>query len=193
MKLPRKLLKRITFICLALTTALLLLVTESVSTAQIRVPVAEPFPTPVTTPSPSPSPTRIPAVEPFPTPVATPSPSPSPNEVTSGTFPVSLGGTWLLPVPTTNTGLARPIVANPDVATVPYRESRSIPVLVNDSGESLTITGVTRGVDGAITRANPDGTVSYMFRGNRNTDRFSYTIKDRYGRTATGTVFIELY
>jgi Bacterial Ig domain len=170
MKFPRKLLKRITFICLALTTALLLLVTQSVSTAQTRIPAAEPFPIPVTTPS----------------------PSPSPNEVTSGTFPVSLGGTWLLPVPTTNTGLARPIVANPDVATVPYRESRSIPVLANDSGESLTVIDATKGIDGAITRANSDGTVSYTFRGNRNTDRFSYTIRDRYGRTATGIVFIEL-
>ena len=189
MKFPRKLLKRITFVCLALTTALLLLVTESVSIAQTRIPAAEPFPT--LTPSPSPSPTTIPAAEPFPT--LTPSPSPSPSGVTSGTFPINLGGTWLLPVPTTDAGLAKPIVANPDVATVPYRESRSIPVLANDSGDGLTITGVTRGIDGAITRANPDSTISYMFRGNRNTDRFSYTIKDRYGRTATGTVFIELY
>ncbi|MEG4249352.1 Ig-like domain-containing protein [Microcoleus sp. Pol10D4] len=95
-------------------------------------------------------------------------------------------------MPTTDMGSARPIVANPDVATVPYRESRSIPVLANDSGESLTVIDATKGIDGAITRANSDGTVSYTFRGNRNTDRFSYTIRDRYGRTATGIVFIEL-
>jgi Bacterial Ig domain len=184
MKLPRKLLKRITFLCLALTTVFLLLVTESVSKAQTRVPSAEPFPT-ITS---SPSPTRTPAPEPFPT--LTPSPSLSPSGVTSGNFPISLGGTWLLPVPTTDAGLAKPIVANPDVATVPYEESRSIPVLSNDLGEGLTIIEVSQS-EGGTTEINADGTITYGSVGD-SPDRFSYKIRDRYGRTATGMVFIEL-
>jgi hypothetical protein len=156
MKFPRRLLKIITFVCVALVTALLLVVMDSTSIAQVnRTPGGEIFPDPVTTP---------------------------------------LGGTWLLPVPTTNAGLSRPIIANSDVANVPYRESRSIPVLSNDSGEGLTIVEVGQTVNGN-TRINSDGTITYSFDPSRNsnTDRFRYTIRDRYGRTATGIVFIELF
>lgn len=170
MKLSRKLLNKITFFCLALTTALLVIVVGTNSTAQIiRNPSGETFP------------------------------EPSPDSPTftirdgSGRTSARLGGTWLVPVPINETRLDRPIAANPDVATVPYEEPRSIPVLTNDTGENLTVIEVTKGIDGAITSINSDGTVNYSFEGNRNTDRFSYTIRDRYGKTATATVFIELF
>ena len=152
MKLSRRLLKKITFICLALMTALLLVVLDSASIAQVnRTPGGEIFPD-----------------------------------------PVSLGGTWLLPVQTANAQLAKPIVANPDVATVPYEESRSIPVLSNDLGEGLTIIEVGQSEYGTG-RINPDGTITYRsVIGFQGIDRFSYTIRDRYGRTATGVVFIDI-
>jgi hypothetical protein len=174
MRIPRRLLKTITFVCFALVTALLLVVMDSTSIAQVnRTPGGEIFPDPVTTPSPSPT-FRI--------------------RDGAGRTSVRLEGTWLLPVPTANANLSIPIVANPDVATVPYEQSRSIPVLSNDLGEGLTIIEVSRS-DAGTTKINSDGTITYSFDPSRNsnTDRFSYTIRDRYGRTATGVVFIELF
>lgn len=150
MRFSRKLLKRLRFVCLALLTALLLVVMDSASIAQVnRTPGGEIFPD-----------------------------------------PVNLGGTWLLPVPTASAQLAKPIVANPDVATVPYEGSRSIPILSNDLGEGLTIIEVSQS-EGGTTEINPDGTVTYGSVGD-SPDRFSYKIRDRYGRTATGVVFIEI-
>jgi hypothetical protein len=167
MKASRNLLKQMTFICLALITTLCVIMLGSKSTAQtIRVPGAEPFPTP--------SPTQR-------------------VEITQENQMVTLGGTWLLPVPTNDIDLTTPVIANPDVATIPYSTRRLISVLKNDVGTGLEIVSVTEGVNGGQTSLGSNGTILYLSRRyNSKNDRFSYTIRDRSGKTSIGKVLVEL-
>jgi hypothetical protein len=83
--------------------------------------------------------------------------------------------------------------ANTDVATVNEDSApNTINVLANDSilpdsGETLTITGVTQGTNGAVSFTAGD--VSYTPNVNFfGSDSFTYTISDGNGGTAIGTV-----
>jgi hypothetical protein len=87
----------------------------------------------------------------------------------------------------------QPPVAIPDTASTDEDVAVSIAVLANDTdpdGDALTVTGVTRGANGAVT-INPNGTVTYTpaphFFGS---DSFTYDISDGQGGTATGTVTV---
>ncbi|MGA9379582.1 MAG: hypothetical protein WBV73_12505 [Phormidium sp.] len=215
MRFPRKLLKKMTFVCLALVTALLLVVIQSISTGQpVRTPNGEILPAqPVSTPNgeilPA-QPVSTPNGEILPAqPVRTPNgeilpaqPVSTPNGETLPAQPVRTPNrkilpaqpVWLLPV-TTNPSLSRPIVANPDVATIPFGESRKISVLTNDIGKNLTLISVEKGRsrNGCPINTNSDGTITYgKCQPNFFSDSFIYKIKDSYGKTASGTVFVEI-
>ena len=86
----------------------------------------------------------------------------------------------------------RPPVAVDDAATTPFGQPVTVNVLANDSdpdGDALTITGVTAPANGSVV-AN-GSTITYTpalrFTG---TDRFTYTIDDGRGGSATANVTI---
>ncbi|MCU1353455.1 MAG: repeat-containing protein [Acidimicrobiales bacterium] len=62
-------------------------------------------------------------------------------------------------------------------------------VLDNDLGSALRVTGFGRPDRGTVTTSAPDGRFVYTpLTGYRGPDRFSYTVTDRFGRTATAHV-----
>lgn len=86
--------------------------------------------------------------------------------------------------------LAAAPAALPDAATVGVGSSAtSIDVLANDSGEAITLTGVTVPAHGTATI---DGDMIHYTPsvGYRGTDAFTYTIEDAAGATATATVSV---
>jgi hypothetical protein len=85
-----------------------------------------------------------------------------------------------------------PIAVNDSYTTLfntPLSETIT-PVLTNDTGNTLTVTGHTNPAHGSVT-LNADGTFLYTPNtGFSGTDSFDYTITDSFGRTATATVTI---
>ncbi|HVT32239.1 MAG TPA: Ig-like domain-containing protein [Rhodanobacteraceae bacterium] len=86
----------------------------------------------------------------------------------------------------------RPPVAVDDAATTPFATPVAISVLANDSdpdGDPLTISGVTSPANGSVSAAG--GTITYTpalrFTG---IDRFTYTIDDGRGGSATANVTV---
>jgi serine protease AprX len=107
-----------------------------------------------------------------------------------------IGGSFALdistPLPAVNSN--NPPVANGDGATVNENSSaNSIYVLDNDSdpdGDSLTITGVTQGSNGAVV-TNEQSYVTYMPKSDfYGSDSFTYSISDGNGGTDTATVAV---
>ncbi len=75
-----------------------------------------------------------------------------------------------------------------DAATTPARTPVVIPVLANDTGEGLTVIGVTQPANGGAA-ANADGAITYTPAANfAGTDSFTYTIRDAFGQTDSATV-----
>ncbi len=75
-----------------------------------------------------------------------------------------------------------------DAATTPARTPVVIPVLANDSGEGLTVIGLTQPANGGAA-VNVDGTITYTPAANfAGTDAFIYTIRDTFGQTDSATV-----
>ncbi|RYX80611.1 tandem-95 repeat protein [bacterium] len=103
------------------------------------------------------------------------------------------GGTDTATVTVTVTPVNDPPTANDDSATVNENSAATvINVLVNDSilpdtGETLTVTGITQPANGAATLVG--GVVRYQpNRSFDGTDTFTYTISDGNGGTDTATV-----
>jgi uncharacterized repeat protein (TIGR01451 family) len=66
----------------------------------------------------------------------------------------------------------------------------TVPVLDNDNGTALRVTGATNGAHGTVV-VNPDGTVRYTpATGFSGTDTFTYTAIDAAGQTYTRTVTV---
>src|SRR5205807_1576670 len=103
------------------------------------------------------------------------------------------GGTATAPVTVTgNPGNDAP-VARDDAAATDEDTAVTVNVLANDTdvdGDALTVTGVTQGAHGAVV-LNTDGTLTYAPGANFNgIDRFTYTVSDGHGGTATATVTV---
>ncbi|UCD37354.1 MAG: tandem-95 repeat protein [Fidelibacterota bacterium] len=86
-----------------------------------------------------------------------------------------------------------PPVAVDDDAVTDEDTPVTVDVLANDSdpeGDALSVSGVTQGVNGAVT-LNSDGTVTYTPSADFNgTDSFGYTVSDGNGGTDDGAVMI---
>jgi hypothetical protein len=109
-----------------------------------------------------------------------------------------------------------PPVANNDTVTVRYGQSATINVLANDTGsngDKLTVTNVTQSKENRTKVVlNPDGTITYFSVNSEGlppgtripapecsplgpcsySDSFTYTISNRKGGTATGTVNVTI-
>ncbi|WP_224372498.1 Ig-like domain-containing protein [Hyalangium versicolor] len=119
------------------------------------------------------------------------------NGTTTFTYTISdgFGGTATATVTVTVTPVNDPPTAVNDTATVAEDSSATvINVLANDStapdtGETLTITGVTQPANGTVTftASNVSFTPAANFNG---TTTFTYTISDGKGGTATATVTV---
>ncbi|MFL5344259.1 MAG: beta strand repeat-containing protein, partial [Hyalangium sp.] len=119
------------------------------------------------------------------------------NGTTSFTYTISdgNGGTATATVTVTVTPVNDPPTANNDTATVAEDSAATvINVLANDSiapdtGETLTITGVTQPANGLVTFTATN--VSFKPAANFNgTTSFTYTISDGNGGSATATVTV---
>ena len=85
-------------------------------------------------------------------------------------------------------------VASADTVSIPVGTSVTIAVLTNDTdpdGNPLTITAVTQGAHGTVTRQTTSVTYTpaATFVG---TDSFTYTITDGQGASATATVTVNV-
>jgi hypothetical protein len=102
------------------------------------------------------------------------------------------GGTATASVTVTVTLGNHPPVANADTASTPRKTAVTINVLANDSdpdGDALTITAVTQGAHGTVTKTSTN--VTYKTATNYSgTDRFTYTITDGHGAYATAPVTV---
>ncbi|HEY6094691.1 MAG TPA: cadherin-like domain-containing protein [Gallionellaceae bacterium] len=91
-------------------------------------------------------------------------------------------------------GNVAPVAAN-DVAATRMNMALNINVLANDTdpdGDTLSVASVTQGMRGAVS-INQNGTVNYSPATNfTGRDKFSYTIKDGYGNTATASVTVKV-
>jgi len=103
------------------------------------------------------------------------------------------GGTSTATVTVTVTSVNDNPTANPDTLTVAANSGATVvDVLTNDSiapdsGETLTVTGVTQGANGAVTLTG--GVVTYSPNpGFVGSDTFTYTMSDGNGGSAIGTV-----
>lgn len=87
-----------------------------------------------------------------------------------------------------------PVAVNDQVGIL-KGQGININVLSNDSdpeGDSLRVTAVSQGMMGDVS-INSDGTVRYQHRpGSSGDDRFTYTITDSAGNTATATVTVTI-
>ncbi|WP_445635988.1 Ig-like domain-containing protein [Nostoc sp. DSM 114161] len=83
-------------------------------------------------------------------------------------------------------------VANPDTSQTGYFQAVTIPVLNNDrdpDGDAINVISFTQGTNGRVSRA--DDPKSLIYQPNRDfsgEDKFTYTIEDTKGATATATV-----
>ena len=88
-----------------------------------------------------------------------------------------------------------PPVAIDDEVPTPVDGPVTIAVLGNDrdpDSDPLTVVAVTQPLGGTVV-LNPDGTLTYTpHPGFRGPDTFTYTLSDRHGRTATGTVRVSV-
>lgn len=83
-------------------------------------------------------------------------------------------------------------VAVDDFVTVGPNTITMIPVLANDSdpeGDALRVVSATKPVDG-ILEMRDDGIIYTPTRQGFYTDRFTYTVQDRFGSSATATVVV---
>jgi hypothetical protein len=82
--------------------------------------------------------------------------------------------------------------ATGDTISVNEDSSVVIDVLMNDSGDGLSVTSVTNGAMGSVT-INADGTLTYApQRDAHGNDSFSYTITDSAGRTSIASVSVQV-
>ncbi len=85
------------------------------------------------------------------------------------------------------------VTAYGGTATTTEYGQTTVPVLnlsSDTTGSTLTVSSVTQGADGSVVN-NGNGTVTYTPNANfSGTDSFTYTVKDQYGNTSTGTVSV---
>jgi len=149
-------------------------------------PTPTPIPTPESEPTPAPEsePTPAPESEPTPAPESKPTPAPE-SEPTSEPEPASE------PTPTPTPEPDLPIARN-DEDFVGIEGSTFISVLSNDSDPAegtLEIIEVTSGQFGQ-TEISDGGIIYYHSGEGTSRDRFTYTIQNEAGETATASVFI---
>ena len=156
-------------------------------------------PTPTRTPTPSPTATRT--VTPSPTTTRTATPSPTATR-TPALSPTATRTPTLTRTPTATlraspTATASPtgaaLVAPALTATTPAGVPVVIPVPGTGTAGDLTVIAVTQGAEGTVV-INPGGaSLTYTPRfGFVGTDRFTYTIANRQGRSAIGTVTVRV-
>ncbi len=127
----------------------------------------------------------------------TPNPGYSGPDSFTYTISDSNGGTATTTVNVTVSAVNDPPTANDDTATVAEDSgANTIDVLLNDSilpdtGETLTITGVTQGASGSVAILGGGTSVSYTPNADFfGPDSFTYTISDGNGGTATATASV---
>ena len=100
---------------------------------------------------------------------------------------------------TVSKGLPAAPVANNDLATTDYNSTVSIPVLNNDTGNSISIQSIdTSSTQGTATQSgsdivyDPNGQFDGSPFGTTDSDSFSYTIVDSLNQTSTATVNVNV-